>query len=85
MKANGYLDVEFEAITLRMPGGTRYTCDWSAQQPIGWARIPMWEVKGLMREAARVRLKEFAAHFKSRFVFFLVRREGLSGWKITQV
>lgn len=78
---------EFEAMTLKMPGGTRYTPDWCVH---GLGRqLTFYEVKAwtrYMREASRVRLKEFAAHFRS-FRFYLVFPEDrrLLTWSITEV
>ena len=80
----------FESITLRMPGGTRYTPDWSVTWP--WSgssrdnQKTFYEVKGFMREAARVRLKEFAAYF-TEFRFYLVRAKdrSLRSWQIDEV
>lgn len=75
--------LEFEAVTLRMPGGTLYTPDWFG---ICKGEFCLWECKGHMREAARVRLKEFAAHF-TMFRFFLVRAKdrSLTSWSIQEV
>lgn len=87
LKHQWYQPIGFEAMTLRMPGGTRYTPDWSSSDPDNPADgISFWEVKGFMREAARVRLKEFAAHF-TMFRFFLVRAKdrSLTSWEITEV
>lgn len=76
--------VEFEAMTLKMPGGTRYTPDWCVEDQEH--RVSFYECKGHMREAARVRLKEFAAHF-TMFRFFLVRANDrrLLSWDIREV
>lgn len=85
----GHKVIGFETITLRMPGGTRYTPDWAVYEWGSWEepeQLCLYEVKGHMREAARVRLKEFAAHF-TMFKFYLVRATDrrLLTWSITQV
>lgn len=89
LKRNSYEAVRFEAITLRMPGGTRYTPDWQVvdyHNPYSDPAINYYEVKGFMREAARVRLKEFAAYFEEcRFFLVRAKNRALTEWQITEV
>jgi hypothetical protein len=70
----------YEAITLKLADGVRYTPDFTVLT-IG-PRLEFHEVKGYMRDDARVKLKVAAAMFP--FKFLLVRKSG-RGWEITEV
>ena len=62
-------DWKYEAITLRLADGVRYTPDFLVRLPHG--RMRLVEVKGHMREAARVRLR-VAAEMYPDFTWLLV-------------
>ena len=68
---------DFEAASFRLGRG-RYTPDWIAQFVDG--RLEAHEVKGFMREAARVRLGWFAERFPAVALF--VARGGPGKWTI---
>lgn len=63
------LDWRYEAVTLRLADGVRYTPDFLVRLPHG--RMRLVEVKGHMREAARVRLR-VAAEMYPDFTWLLV-------------
>ena len=66
-------DWQFEAITFKLARDTRYTPDFFA---IFSDDVPtFWEVKGFMRDDARVKLKVVADKWP-RFRFILVTRKG---------
>lgn len=75
----------FEAISLRIGHGARYTPDFFVVTQSG--RIEFHEVKGHWREAARVRIK-VAAHEYPMFRFIAVRkkpkRDG-GGWGVEEI
>jgi len=70
----------YEAITLRIAHDCRYTPDFAVRTAGG--QLEFHEVKGYMRDDARVKLKVAAATFP--FKFLLVRKSG-QGWEITEV
>lgn len=70
----------YESVKLRLADGTWFTCDFMVIAADG--TVEMHEVKGFMREAARVRLNVAADRFP--FVFKLVRLEHQQ-WEITEI
>jgi hypothetical protein len=71
LKAAGEIDDwEYETITLNLPGGVKYTPDfvvwWSCYEP-----VQFHEVKGRMRDSARIKLRTAIDVF-DRFNFFIV-------------
>lgn len=67
---------QFEAVSLRLADGARYTPDFFVVRPTG--EIECHEVKGFWREAARVRIKVAADKFPFRFIAV---KEGKGGWQ----
>jgi hypothetical protein len=65
----------FEAVTLKLADDTRYTPDFAVMLTNG--TIEMHEVKGFMRDDARVKLRVAARLFP--FVFRLARKTK-DGW-----
>jgi len=70
----------YEAITLKLADGVRYTPDF-AVLTIG-PRLEFHEVKGYMREDARIKLRVAASMFPFRF---LLARRASAGWVIEEV
>ena len=70
----------YEQMTLKLAEGVRFTPDF-AVLTIG-PRLEFHEVKGYMRDDARVKLRCAAVLFP--FKFLLVRKSG-QGWEITEV
>lgn len=73
----------YEQMTLKLADGVRYTPDF-AVLTLGintTGQLEFHEVKGYMRDDARVKLKVAAAMFP--FKFLLVRKSG-QGWEITE-
>lgn len=62
----------FEAMTLVLADGVRYTPDFLVQLPTG--ELELHETKGFMREAARVRLRVCARMYPFRV--WLVEQKG---------
>jgi len=91
-KRNGEIaDYAYESVTLKLATGVRYTPDfvvWREETLYGtWARIAdvveLHEVKGFMRDDARIKLRVAAKQFPY-FTFRLCRR--LKGsWTIEEV
>lgn len=66
-----------QRVTLRLADDTRYTPDFDHLGPNG--ELVLAEVKGWMRDDARVKIKVAAAQFP-HFTFVLVKREKGGGW-----
>ena len=60
-RAGEIVDYGYERMTLRLPGDVRYTPDFDAVLPDGI--IEMHEVKGMLREVARDRLRSAVATY----------------------
>lgn len=80
----------YEAITLRLPGGSRYTPDWvkfSVSPDSEQVVVELHEVKGAYRFGSQGRaltaFKEAAALFRC-FVFVWAKREKDGQWNITR-
>jgi hypothetical protein len=72
LKARGYDRVDFEAITLTLGTGSRYTPDFLCVQG---EKVTFFEAKGaFIREAALVRLK-VAARMYPEFTFILAQKK----------
>ena len=71
----------FEAVTLKLADGCRYTPDFCVVTLTG--RIEFWEVKGFWRDDARVKIKVAAKLFPwARFVAVTKRRkQDGGGWR----
>jgi hypothetical protein len=68
--AGGIWDYQFEAVTLRLANGCKYTPDFFTYGPDG---VRFYEVKGAYaREDAKVKLKVAASQFKC-FEFYLAQ------------
>lgn len=81
LKTQDYRTIHVQEITLKLGWDTRYTPDFATIDAEN--RVTLWEVKGFMRDDARVKL--FAAASKYRqWHFMLVRREA-GQWRIEQV
>ena len=81
LKTQDYRTIHVQEITLKLGWDTRYTPDFATIDAEN--RVTLWEVKGFMRDDARVKL--FAAASKYRqWRFMLVRREA-GQWRIEQV
>lgn len=70
----------YEAITLKLADGVRYTPDFAVRTADG--QLEFHEVKGYMREDARIKLHVAASMFP--FKFFLAWRV-TTGWDIEEV
>ena|SRR5690349_3751029 len=80
LRRHGDVDwFRFEAIKLKLANGTWYKPDYPV---IVRGELQLHEVKGFMREAARVRLNVAAAQFPWRF--FLVRHQN-GHWVTSEV
>jgi hypothetical protein len=81
-----YAHIEYEAVSLRLPSGTRYTGDWSIFPPTG--RMLIVEVKGSYRlgsAAASARaFKEACAAFPM-IEFHHVTKQEDGSWLTTKV
>lgn len=76
--------IEYEAVTLRLPSGTRYTADWAVWMP--GARLLLVEVKGSYRLGSADRS---ALAFKSAVaaypdIEFRHATKSQDGWDITK-
>jgi hypothetical protein len=69
----------FEPIKLKLADGTYYTPDFGVMRG---GKLEFHEVKGFMREAARVRLNVAAEKFP--FPFYLVKKARI-GWSVNRV
>lgn len=79
-----YAWCEYEAITLRLAKGVRYTPDFVTMRSDGLMEV--FEVKGYMNDRDRVKLRVAAEQFPFRFYLVtkqLVREGG--GWKVEEV
>ena len=72
---------EFERVTLKLAPDTRYTPDFLVIGPAG--DVQFHEVKGFMRDDARVKLKVAADRFPW-FRFHLVTRTG-GAWQVEEI
>lgn len=76
---------QYEAITFRLPGGSRYTPDWTLDEPDG--RIGCYEVKGFYRFPSEGRaltaFRECRAFCAQHFPVFRFRwfRRSRNGWE----
>jgi len=70
----------YEAITLRIAHDCRYTPDFAVRTAGG--QLEFHEVKGYMREDARIKLRVAASMFPFRF---LLARRASAGWVIEEV
>jgi hypothetical protein len=81
-----YAHIEYEAVTLRLPSGTRYTGDWCVMPTTG--RMLIVEVKGSYRlgsAAASARaFKEACAAFPN-IEFWHVTKQEDGSWLATKV
>ena len=80
-KASGeVLWYAFEAMTLKLADGCRYTPDFAVMQPDG--QLQMHEVKGYWQDDAKAKIKVAASLFPMLFiaVYKKPKREG-GGWK----
>jgi len=68
-------------ITLKLADDTRYTCDFNWKNEDG--RIVFDEVKGFMRDDAKVKIKVAARLY--RFFTFRIVRKTKTGWDIEDV
>ena len=80
LRSRGYQNIGIQRITLRLAFDTRYTPDFDTGQDIGHT---FWEVKGFMRDDARVKLYTAAAMFPY-WTFVLVEWEN-GAWTETIV
>lgn len=83
---NTVLFYQFEPMTLRLPGGVKYTPDFLIQfgdSPNGPQCLECHEVKGRHRDGGIVRLKVAAGAFPC-FNFKLVEKRG-DGWDETEL
>lgn len=71
----------YEAFTLKLADGVRYTPDFFVVLPSGY--IELHEVKGFFRDDARVKLRVAARQFQC-FRFLLVVKQGQQ-WEISEV
>ncbi len=72
---------EYEAITLKLAAGSRYTPDFAVMLADGL--LELHEVKGRWTEAARVRIHVAAEKFPFRFLG--IQKGGkLEGWKFEE-
>ena len=70
MRISGHINRwSFETLTIKLPGGTRYTPDFLVIGADG--SIQFHEVKGVMRASAQIKLKQ-AIELHPEFSFFLV-------------
>jgi hypothetical protein len=74
--------VGIQSITLKLAHDCRYSPDFWTQEPND--RLVAYEVKGFMRDDARVKLS-VAARLFPMFTFLLVRRAKDGGWDIEKV
>jgi len=77
-----YENIHIQAITLKLADDVRYTPDFSYRDFNG--RMVMAEVKGFMRDDARVKLRVAARAFPE-FIFVLCTKSKSIGWVIEEV
>ena len=74
----------YEAVTLRLPGGSRYTPDWMTVSADG--TVELHEVKGPYRFGSQGRaltaFRECAAAFPCFRFVWAVRGKGFEGWTV---
>lgn len=74
-------EIRYEAYTLRLADGLRYTPDWSVEHPDG--RLEFFEVKGVfVFSRSMVKPKAAAELFPQRFT---VAQKLKTGWEVTQL
>lgn len=71
---SGIVSWKFEAITLRLADGTRYTPDFFVEMEVGYFSHEIHEVKGFWRDDARVKFN-VAAELFPMFQFVAVKRK----------
>lgn len=77
--AGEILAAHYEALTLRI-GRCRYTADWCVQLADG--RVELHEVKGFMREAARVRMSAVTEMYPA--LRLVVATGGPGKWRVRE-
>ena len=75
--------LHIQAITLKLADDVRYTPDFSYSSPIN-GKMVMIEVKGWMRDDARVKLR-VAARVFPEFDFVLITKSKSGGWDVEGV
>ena len=81
-----YAQIEYEAVSLRLPSGTRYTGDWTVMPPTG--RMVIVEVKGKYRlgsAAASARAFKEAAAAYPNIEFRHATKQEDGSWLVTKV
>lgn len=73
-----------QSVTLKLANGVRYTPDFIVPQATSAKLMLAYEVKGFMRDDAAVKIKVAAANYPW-IKFYLVKRDGRTGWQINEV
>lgn len=87
--ARDILSYEYEAITLKIANGCRFTPDWYVVdwiEPDGFAKVIFYEIKArnMIWDDAIVKLKVAASKYP-QFEFWLCAWEAKTGWQIQGV
>lgn len=81
LRAQGFVWIGVQAITLKLGDDTRYTCDFMALNYKG--DLHGREVKGFFRDDAKVKIKVAARQFP--FIKFSVVKKTKDGWDHKEV